>query len=150
MDEFRQEKKLLEQEYNKVSEFVIKLLNQSQSEFLEEIEQRYQEMQLGLKRRRELYGRLGDHSIVIFGCGKRGHGILESFCLNEERVLCLTDNQTSLWGKEVNGKQILSPQEAVSKYPTAYFVVASKFYADEIKEQLLGLGVQGEHILIYR
>lgn len=93
---------------------------------------------------------LKGQEVIVFGCGRWGrylHAIIESRKLGN--VIAYCDNQAELWGSVLQGTEVLSPQEAVSVSENAKLVIANKYHAEEIKEQLLGLGMSEDKMLIY-
>ena len=66
-----------------------------------------------------------------------------------QTVQCFCDNNSMVWDKVVCGKKVFSPQEAVSRYPDACFVITPKDYENEILRQMVCLGVDIENILIF-
>ena len=91
----------------------------------------------------ETFGR-----IVIFGAGRYGEIALADMVQNGiEAVVCFCDNSAS--GDSVNGVEVISPGEAVERYPDAYYVITPKDYSNEILTQLVNMGITVDHIRIY-
>lgn len=86
---------------------------------------------------------------VIFGAGAKGMDILQWLCSNDIENIVLADNDSKLWGQDKAGILIVSPEECVQKNPDAVYIVANKMHSQEIKEQLLQLGVEDSRISIY-
>lgn len=57
-------------------------------------------------------------------------------------VCCMTDNAEELWGTVKWGQAVLSPDQAVKRYPDACYIVANKYHSDDILRQLSGYGIQ--------
>lgn len=88
--------------------------------------------------------------IVIFGSGKLGEFapvLLQLNGINTIKAYC--DNDSALWGKKLQGKPILSPSEAVQIYPKAVYLVANKLHRQEIKQQLVNMGININKICDY-
>lgn len=88
--------------------------------------------------------------IVIFGSGSWGqffYGLSHILCI--ERILAYCDNQKAIQGKRLNGVLVMSPEEAVRKYPDAIFVIANRNAVQEMEAQLLEFGAQKEKIFWY-
>jgi FkbM family methyltransferase len=66
---------------------------------------------------------LGD-KVVLFGAGGCGRMVLRKLRELQIQPIAFTDNSPDLWGQTVDNLQVLSPQEAASKYaPQATFLV---------------------------
>jgi len=64
-------------------------------------------------------------SLVLFGAGNLGRRVLAR--LRQERIepLCFADNNPGLWGSDIDGIKVLSPEDAAEKYgDRAAFIVA--------------------------
>lgn len=89
--------------------------------------------------------------IVIFSCGKYGkffHAIMEK--LQPGRVVAYCDNCEDNWNKSVQNISVLAPKEAIKHYSKAFFVIANANNIDEIKTQLMFLGISEEQMGIYK
>ena len=140
---------LIKNQYWKNSPAIDRFLCRSKQEVAQSIEDKFRDRTNDLHAQEWFYEQLQGKSIVIFGCGILGKSLLKWLTYAEDRVLCLTDNARTLWGTKCNGYQVLSPEEAVERYPHALFVVANKLWAEEIKKQLIGMGVEAEQMLVY-
>ncbi len=87
--------------------------------------------------------------VILFGYGKRGRAALEKLKFMEHRFCAVTDNDTGLWGCEAGEKRVISPDEAVSLYPQAYYLIANKNNVKDIHRQLRESGIPEERIIIY-
>lgn len=83
-----------------------------------------------------------EQGIVVFGCGQRGKAVLEYLGFAERQICCMTDNAEELWGTVKWGQAVLSPDQAVKRYPDACYIVANKYHSDDILRQLSGYGIQ--------
>ena len=88
------------------------------------------------------------NNIVIFGCGRKGLYLFNILKNNNKNILAFTDNNKKIWNKKVRGKTVLSPKDVVNKYPDAYYCIAITIQANEIKQQLEGMGVKSEKIIM--
>lgn len=89
--------------------------------------------------------------IVIFGCGDIGTQLLshmDSDLLN--RIICLCDNNKKLWDCKKNGYEIKSPEYAALNNEKSTFIIAVARGIEDIKEQLISLGVTEVNIRILR
>lgn len=78
--------------------------------------------------------------IVIFGAGEWGR-IAYHYYKESSTVSCYIDNDMTLWGLEVNGIKVCSPE--ILKKQRYTVVIANKRYEAEIKRQLLSdYGIQ--------
>jgi FkbM family methyltransferase len=79
--------------------------------------------------------------IILFGAGDVGHFAIASLEAVGRHPVAFADNNERLWGHEVCGLPVLSPDEAAKRYPDGKFVLSvgglSKGAA--ISEQLAGL-----------
>jgi FkbM family methyltransferase len=65
-----------------------------------------------------------NRSVVLFGAGRLGQHVLPRLRGTGVRVLAFADNNPRLWGKEVEGVEVLEPREAVRRFAgSAVFVV---------------------------
>ncbi|WP_163193249.1 glycosyltransferase family 2 protein [Clostridium thermarum] len=93
---------------------------------------------------------LSTDQIVVFGCGLLGNFVLALFDLNGiDKIEAYCDNNSDLWGKDLQGKPIISPIQAVQNYPNATYIVANRAHCQEIKNQLVGMGISDNNIYEY-
>ncbi len=63
--------------------------------------------------------------LVLFGTGQFGQWILERLRRVGVEPLCFSDNNRARWGSRVNGVEVLSPSDAVTRFgQTACFIVS--------------------------
>jgi len=87
-------------------------------------------------------------SIIIFGAGNYGRVVLRDLKQNGfDNICCVCDNNINV--SEVDGVEVITPDEALKRYPDACFVITPKNYENEIMLQLLGIGVKAENIKIF-
>ncbi len=88
--------------------------------------------------------------VVLFGSGFvgtcaycliRNNGIrnIASFCDNDERK----------WGSTYLGSMVISPEDAVKRFPDAFYLITNAGHANEIQKQLWALGVSKDQIMTY-
>lgn len=85
---------------------------------------------------------------VIFGAGNLGllvNGYLE---YKGKRAAAYIDNASWKWGTSFYDLPVLGPEEGVSKYPDAVYIIANAAHGQEMKEQLKSLGVCDDKIII--
>ena len=97
-----------------------------------------------------LLKKVENRKAVIFGCGKWGrfcHILLES--RKPGTVLVYCDNNLENQQANVQGIAVLELEQAIWKYPNAQYIIASKFHAGEMREQLKALGMPDGQITEY-
>ena len=77
----------------------------------------------------------------IFGCGVHGKRLFET--INKE-WRGFVDNNSNLWGCDISGLKIIPPDE-LPRDATVYLAV--KWHQEEIKEQLISLGISEDNIV---
>lgn len=88
--------------------------------------------------------------IVIFGSGNYGRDLYKMMIQEGiQSVRCFCDNGAARQHKQLSGLEILSPDEAIEKFPNAMYIVTPKGYGDEIMRQLVGMGIDVRHISIF-
>jgi len=148
--ELEMDREVLEsRHYRQYSAAIAAFLDKSRQEISAEIENRYQNLHQFNLRRKAFYEKITGRRLVIFGCGAWGKSLLKLLFRREGMVLCCTDNNKSLWGMELEGYKVISPDAAVKKYPDAFYVVANKYHSVEIARQLREAGVHDEDIYIF-
>lgn len=86
---------------------------------------------------------------VIFGCGVYGKKLLSVLSHERDNIICFCDNDMKKWGDLVDGIEVISPEKASKCWPGVQYIVANKKSAEEIKCQLLLLGIKEEKIIAY-
>jgi glycosyltransferase involved in cell wall biosynthesis len=86
--------------------------------------------------------------ILIFGAGNLS--LILNRYLNKRniRVEAYLDNDKHKWNKNINDLLVLSPYEAVKKYPNAVYIIANATYDMQMKKQLINLGVKEPYIIV--
>lgn len=85
---------------------------------------------------------------IIFGAGSDGTN-LHAFLMESGRkkTIAFCDNDRGKTGLQINGISVLGP-EALKDKKDVLIIVASKLYAESIKEQLMGSGVEKDRIYV--
>lgn len=99
----------------------------------------------------EIYRQMKGKRVIIFGAGIRGQHYIQLLQNRDVNIEGVCDNNSSLWGNMCCGIPVLSPEEAVCIYKqndNVSFLIASRYYCDEIKKQLINSGVREEDIII--
>lgn len=83
---------------------------------------------------------------VIFGCGERGQAIFEKLYDKRKNVVAFMDNDPKLWGTVLEGIPVLKPQIYGENVK---YIIGNEAYFDDIREQLLGIGVKEEDVGVF-
>ena len=83
---------------------------------------------------------------IIFGYGNVGKKLYNIFHLYKIKLNAFCDNSSDKQGKFIDDIPILSPSDAIEMYPDSQFIIANKNHCDDIKKQLLDLGVTDKSI----
>lgn len=104
-----------------------------------------QDVRALIKRQRDkmdaLIARHGE-SYVLFGAGLLGRTALARLRKAEVEPLAFADNDERLWHQSIDGKLVVSPQEAVKHFGRKATFVVTVFTSLPVHEQLLTLGIQ--------
>lgn len=88
--------------------------------------------------------------IVILGSGRLGRFIhAQLLYRGYENLVSCCDNNKELWGSLQFNIKIISPEQAVKKFPQAKYIVASKNHIIDMQLQLKAMGIKDEQIIIY-
>ena len=87
-----------------------------------------------------------DYEWIVFGYGISGKNIYNFLHLYNIKVNAFCDNLLEKQGKNFDNISILSPSEAVKNYSNSHFVIANKDHYNEMKKQLIDMGVKAESI----
>lgn len=95
---------------------------------------------------------LAENGIVVFGCGMYGRSVLDYLKAMgmEKEIYCLADNAEELWNSKLENYSILPPEQAVSRFSRACYIVAVKYARDEICRQLREYGIDEPQISIFQ
>lgn len=92
---------------------------------------------------------VSERKVVIFGAGVRGRSALRFFRRNAINIIGVCDNDKEKWGNNIEGYYIHSPLECMEKYSNCVYVIANKFFPEEIKQQLIRAGISTMNIITY-
>lgn len=92
----------------------------------------------------EWLGFLKDKKVVLVCSGIKARQVINFVDTNQYPpcIVAVCDNNESMWGKSLYGYTISSIAQAVKKYPEGYFLVAKAGETQELREQLLKLGIR--------
>lgn len=86
---------------------------------------------------------------IIFGAGSDGFNLYAFLKTNgKEKTAAFSDNAKEKWGMVLNGIRIIEPKEIAEKYQNILIIVASMLYSEEIRRQLLEMGIKEDDIYI--
>lgn len=91
-----------------------------------------------------------ENQIVVFGfsdIGKSSINLLNKF--NIEKVVGICDNDEKKQGLNYQGINVLSVEEAVKRFPSAFWVITSQNRTTQISEQLQKMGINEKKIVRY-
>ncbi len=95
----------------------------------------------------QLMKKIGSEPVVIFGCGKYGKELCVTLDTQGAKIAAFCDNNAMLWETEYGGIKILNPAKCCKKYKDAIYLVASRFYGEEIQVQLTHMGIKDKNII---
>lgn len=88
--------------------------------------------------------------IVVFGAGKVATYALCLLRMNGVHTIqAFCDNNQDKWGSNYMGYPVLSPEDVISKYKSAHFLIANRIHYTEIEEQLCLGGIEKSSISVY-
>ena len=91
------------------------------------------------------------HSIVIFGSGMNGKGIVQSLKACNISPTCYADNARDKWGTQIEGLEVRRPSEVDFRAVDAVVITPFKQeIVDAMHKQLLELGAREEILLHYK
>ncbi|WP_394884632.1 sulfatase-like hydrolase/transferase [Clostridium butyricum] len=77
--------------------------------------------------------------IAIWGAGGHTEALLKLVDTSKKNLVCIIDKNSELWGKEIEGINIISKDE-IKKYKIDIVVISTMSYIDEIKNEIIDLG----------
>lgn len=93
----------------------------------------------------------GKKQLILFCTGKVAKFALCLLRMNRlENIVALCDNDNQKWGGTYYGHPIISPAEALRRYPDAHYIIAKMYSPEEIVQQLSDSGIREEQISIYK
>lgn len=93
-------------------------------------------------RRAEIIGRIaGRKDVLLFGTGYLGRHVLADMRDLPYRVVGFVDNNRQLWGSEIEGIEVLGPDEAVRRFGDRALWLITIYTNSRVIEQCRALGV---------
>ncbi len=89
----------------------------------------------------------GRRPVVLFGAGSAGEHLCPLLELHGVKPICFCDNNPARVGARCCGLPIISAKQLQSGFEESLILVASAGYKDEIRDQLLALGIDGTRVL---
>src|SRR5215472_3535227 len=77
--------------------------------------------------------------LVLFGAGPLGRGILSGLRNAGVEPLCFVDNNQKLWGTNILGLRVFSPDEAIAAYGESACFVVTIYQGSAVRYQLASL-----------
>jgi FkbM family methyltransferase len=74
--------------------------------------------------------------VVIYGAARMGRIFKTNLIENGINILAFADSNSDLWGMDIDGIKIISPEELRKNYPNNPILIASLLYETEISEML--------------
>lgn len=132
-------------EYNKTHDFNV--IREIVSAYLPQLwDKRYYP---GIQK--EIVDRVKDKRIALFGSGLNATTLMELLEKSECKVLCILDNNESVWGNQLRGVTIHNPDEM--DYSEIDTIIVTPYKAEwitAIHKQLSSYGVEPSEIIDYR
>ncbi len=132
----------VEEMIHRTPQEIEKLLEQDSRNAYEKQQQLYQLADI-------ISGLNKEQKLVVFGCGCRGKMTIELLTSVGQNICCLTDNCERFWGNVIEGHEVLSPKDAQTKYPDAFYIVANQLHGEDIRRQLHNMGIYEKKIYVY-
>lgn len=89
-----------------------------------------------------------EEEVAIFGTGNLGVLVNEYLKQNGKAAVAGIDNNSGKWNRRIDGLMILMPGEGAKKYPDAVYIIANAVHADDMREQLVQLGIREKQIIV--
>ncbi len=99
----------------------------------------------------EFIGRVGNRTVVIFGCGVRGERLLQFCDRNDISIHSFCDNNAKLQGEEKYGFTVMSPAN-LKKFlnqKNGVVLLSMKSGREEVSRQLQTMGIGTDKIIQY-
>ena len=99
----------------------------------------------------EFIGRVGNRTVVIFGCGVRGERLLQFCDRNDISIHSFCDNNAKLQGEEKYGFTVMSPVN-LKKFlnqKNGVVLLSMKSGREEVSRQLQTMGIGTDKIIQY-
>lgn len=101
------------------------------------------------KRMAKILDILDSNETVLVGAGKIGNFLMQIANDYGKSFKCVCDNSISLQGADKYGYLIQSVKDAVKKYCNCKYVISVEAFYEEIKAQLISLGISEMNIIKY-
>ena len=116
------------------------------TEFSEAIERKYNNIE-------QIIRWINYGSIVVFGIGRLGKKFVENLkCVqsifNKSIIEAICDNNKDLIGTKIYDNEIISVETAVKDFIDSQYIVVNKKETEDMKKQLLNLGIREDHIFL--
>jgi FkbM family methyltransferase len=93
-------------------------------------------------RRSEITERVGARKeVILFGAGALGRQVRRDMTGSELTPLAFVDNRPNLWGSEIDGLEVLSPERAASRFGQSALWLITIYTNSRVMEQCRALGV---------
>ena len=77
-----------------------------------------------------------DNKFILFGAGNLGRKVLNKLRQVGKEPAAFIDNNPAIWGKELNGVQILSPAESIKKFDPAKVGIITTIWCGEATDKM--------------
>ncbi len=74
--------------------------------------------------------------IIIFGCGAYGMEAYNNIIKRGFKIKAFMDNNNALWGKRIQGINVINPQEVCKLPDDVGYIIANEKYSGDIERQL--------------
>ncbi len=92
----------------------------------------------------------GKRQTVIFGNGRLGRFIhAQLLYRGYKSVVIYCDNDKEVWGKMQYGVKVVSPEQAVRRFPNAKYIIANRKNTLDMCRQLENLGIEREKMIMF-
>lgn len=78
--------------------------------------------------------------VVLFGCGALGRRTLDGLKRAGKMPIAMADNNSAMWGREIDGVTVLSPADAVKAYGSDAVFVVTIYNGAAARAQLQSMG----------
>lgn len=82
-----------------------------------------------------------NHTVVIFGTGSAGRKVYTMLSSFGIKAALFCDNNSELWDQNIQGLDVISPEELQTRYCDDYLIQIGSSYEKEIEKQLLNMGI---------
>lgn len=96
------------------------------------------------------YAENSGRGVIIFGCGNYGYEAYKWSMVNSLNIIGFMDNNKNLWNNCIDDLLIYSPQYVNELHRDTLYLIANEKYANNIRQQLNGLGITDSFIFEYK